>query len=212
MVNKLITKGVIMKTLSNIIILSALLANFAFANDLLAKLSNGAVSDNSVGVKILSLDEMKEVRGGYQVVFLHNGSSYNRADEIYAVAKYTEGELQYMVNYIQGNSNAPQGLCGIDQSSCSNPSKNRFTAFLQVTQNSPLSILPVYTVKRQVKVSNLGKPYVLFTYGVGAYDTQTWQMYKLNSSSMLNNNMIIKEMANKYKGQMENALGGWYVR
>ncbi|SMC24766.1 hypothetical protein SAMN02745125_01925 [Campylobacter helveticus] len=54
-----------MKTLSNIIILSALLINFSFANDLLAKLSNGAVSDNSVGVKILSLDEMKEVKGGY---------------------------------------------------------------------------------------------------------------------------------------------------
>ncbi|EJN6462756.1 bacteriocin, partial [Campylobacter upsaliensis] len=52
----------------------------------------------------------------------------------------------------------------------------------------------------------------LFTYGVGAYDTQSWQMYKLNSSSMLNNNMIIKEMANKYKEQMESALGGWYVR
>ncbi len=54
-----------MKTLSNIIILSALLINFSFANDLLAKLSNGAVSDNSQGVKALSLDEMKEVKGGY---------------------------------------------------------------------------------------------------------------------------------------------------
>ncbi|MBS4276290.1 bacteriocin, partial [Campylobacter vulpis] len=52
-----------MKRLLNIIALSALLVNFAFANDLLAKLSNDAVSDNSVGVKILSLDEMKEVRG-----------------------------------------------------------------------------------------------------------------------------------------------------
>ncbi|EPB0947037.1 hypothetical protein ACRBA3_001726, partial [Campylobacter upsaliensis] len=56
-----------MKRLLNIIALSALLANFAFANDLLARLSNGAVSDNSIGVKILSLDEMKEVRGGYAV-------------------------------------------------------------------------------------------------------------------------------------------------
>ncbi|EAJ7389865.1 hypothetical protein A0Y70_05135 [Campylobacter upsaliensis] len=52
--------------LFSIVALSALLANFAFANDLLARLSNGAVSDNSVGVKILSLDEMKEVRGGYR--------------------------------------------------------------------------------------------------------------------------------------------------
>ncbi|EHV1024130.1 hypothetical protein KZ887_001909 [Campylobacter coli] len=39
--------------------------NFSFANDLLAKLSNGAVSDNSQGVKALSLDEMKQVKGGY---------------------------------------------------------------------------------------------------------------------------------------------------
>ncbi|EAH5496118.1 hypothetical protein P8K93_001956 [Campylobacter coli] len=54
-----------MKTLSNIIILSALLINFSFANDPLAKLSNGAVSDNSQGVKALSLDEMKQVKGGY---------------------------------------------------------------------------------------------------------------------------------------------------
>ncbi|ELT8454071.1 hypothetical protein QPB44_002098 [Campylobacter coli] len=46
-------------------ILSALLINFSFANDLLAKLSNGAVSDNSQGVKALSLDEMKQVKGGY---------------------------------------------------------------------------------------------------------------------------------------------------
>ena len=48
--------------LFSVIALGVLLANFAFANDLLTKLSNGAVSDNSVGVKILSLDEMKEVR------------------------------------------------------------------------------------------------------------------------------------------------------
>ncbi|EAK9949204.1 hypothetical protein ACHZFL_001086 [Campylobacter upsaliensis] len=52
--------------LFSVIALSALLVSFSFANDLLAKLSNGAVSDNSIGVKILSLDEMKEVRGGYR--------------------------------------------------------------------------------------------------------------------------------------------------
>ncbi len=194
-----------MKTLSNIIILSALLINFSFANDLLAKLSNGAVSDNSQGVKALNLDEMKQVKGGYSVVPIINGT------EMYAIAKYEQGELQYIANYLKGNTNAPQGLCGIDQTSCSNPSKNRLIAFLQVTQNS-FSLLPTYIVKRQVKVSALGKPYVLFTYGVGAYNPNTYQMYKFNSSSMLNNNMIIKEMANKYKEYMESQLGGWTAR
>ncbi|EIE1466007.1 hypothetical protein KHU38_001442 [Campylobacter upsaliensis] len=61
--------------LFSVIALSALLVSFSFANDLLAKLSNGAVSDNSVGVKILSLDEMKEVRGGYGLFQNSTGDS-----------------------------------------------------------------------------------------------------------------------------------------
>ncbi|RTJ50109.1 bacteriocin [Campylobacter jejuni] len=182
------------KKLASLLILGSLLASSAFAGDFLAKVSNGALSDNSQGVKALNLDEMKQVKGGYSVVPIINGT------EMYAIA-----------NYLKGNTNAPQGLCGIDQTSCSNPSKNRLIAFLQVTQNS-LSLLPTYIVKRQVKVSDLGQPYVLFTYGVGAYNPNTYQMYKFNSSSMLNNNMIIKEMANKYKEYMESQLGGWTAR
>ena len=45
-----------------------LLVNFAFAEDFLAKVSKGALSDTSPGVKKLSLEEMKEVKGGYQVL------------------------------------------------------------------------------------------------------------------------------------------------
>ncbi|EHB9807167.1 hypothetical protein JZB69_001663 [Campylobacter jejuni] len=47
-------------------LLGALLSSSAFAEDILAKVSNGAISDNSAGVKVLSLDEMKEVKGGYR--------------------------------------------------------------------------------------------------------------------------------------------------
>ncbi|TKX28574.1 bacteriocin [Campylobacter aviculae] len=198
------------KKLLSVATLGALLASSAFGDDFLAKVSNGALSDNSAGVKVLSLNEMKDVKGGYQVVFLSNGSKWNLATELYALAKYTEGEHQYIINYFL-NSNKPKGLCGIGQDSCSNPSSNRLTEFLQVTQGA-INLLPVYSVKRQVKVSGLGKPYVLFTYGVGAYDPNTSQLYKFNSSPILNNNMIIKEMANKYKDQMEYALGGWYIR
>ncbi|EAL52496.1 hypothetical protein [Campylobacter upsaliensis] len=52
------------KKLLGITALGALLASSAFAEDILAKVSNGAISDNSAGVKVLSLDEMKEVKGG----------------------------------------------------------------------------------------------------------------------------------------------------
>ncbi|MBK1964116.1 hypothetical protein [Campylobacter novaezeelandiae] len=53
------------KKLLSVVALGALLSNSAFAEDILAKVSNGAISDNSAGIKVLSLDEMKEVKGGY---------------------------------------------------------------------------------------------------------------------------------------------------
>ena len=46
----------------------AILASGAFATDgvdLLASVTNGKISDNSPGVKVLSLDEAKQVKGGY---------------------------------------------------------------------------------------------------------------------------------------------------
>ncbi|EEU8375194.1 hypothetical protein JRQ27_001790 [Campylobacter jejuni] len=55
-----------LKKLLSVAALGALLSSSAFAEDILAKVSNGAISDNSAGVKVLSLDEMKEVKGGYR--------------------------------------------------------------------------------------------------------------------------------------------------
>ncbi len=46
--------------------MGSLFTSSAFAGDFLAKVSNGALSDNSQGVKALNLDEMKQVKGGYQ--------------------------------------------------------------------------------------------------------------------------------------------------
>ena len=46
-------------------VILAILASGAFAADLLASLTNGKISDNSPGVNVLSLDEAKQVKGGY---------------------------------------------------------------------------------------------------------------------------------------------------
>ena len=48
-------------------VISAILASSAFAVDLLASVTNGKISDNSPGVKVLSLEEAKQVKGGYNV-------------------------------------------------------------------------------------------------------------------------------------------------
>lgn len=47
-------------------LLSGLLGS-ALADDLLARASGGALSENSLGVKKLSQAEMAEVKGGYQI-------------------------------------------------------------------------------------------------------------------------------------------------
>ena len=46
-------------------VISAILSVNADAADLLASVTNGKISDNSPGVKVLSLDEAKQVKGGY---------------------------------------------------------------------------------------------------------------------------------------------------
>ena len=46
-------------------VISAILTSGAFAVDLLASLTNGKLSDNSPGVKVLSLEEAKQVKGGH---------------------------------------------------------------------------------------------------------------------------------------------------
>lgn len=53
-----------MKKIFALLALTSLLTSSAFAGDFLAKLTKGALSDTSPGVKELSLEEMKEVRGG----------------------------------------------------------------------------------------------------------------------------------------------------
>ncbi|EAJ2130712.1 hypothetical protein K8T27_000564 [Campylobacter upsaliensis] len=86
------------KKLLGVTALGTLLASSAFAEDILAKVSNGAISDNSAGVKVLSLDEMKEVKGGY----------YFKRDSAF---DYNAGSLSsygYVVmdNSVNQNSNA----------------------------------------------------------------------------------------------------------
>ena len=53
--------------MKNFLFLSFLVASLAsslFSADLLASLTNGKLSDNSPGVKVLSLEEAKQVKGG----------------------------------------------------------------------------------------------------------------------------------------------------
>ncbi|HDZ5297233.1 TPA: hypothetical protein R4L26_001844, partial [Campylobacter coli] len=51
-------KGFSIKKIFALLALTSLLTSSVFAEDFLAKVSNGVLSDNSQGVKALNLDEM----------------------------------------------------------------------------------------------------------------------------------------------------------
>ncbi|EOV7676685.1 hypothetical protein ACORGP_001205 [Campylobacter coli] len=191
-----------MKKIFALLALTSLLTSSVFAEDFLAKLTKGALSDTSPGVKELSLDEMKEVKGGYVVEFEFFKDRRNLTSEVYAIAEIT----------LEERKNLDKGLCGAGEDKCQNPSRDRLFAWLQASANSPADYRPVYKVKRQIKYSNLGQPYVLFTYGVAVYNVNNGQIYQYNSSPMLNNNRIIREIAHQYKSVIEDAMGGWNPR
>ncbi|EJD2274146.1 hypothetical protein M1Q50_001793 [Campylobacter coli] len=195
-------KGFSMKKIFALLALTSLLTSSVFAEDFLAKLTKGALSDTSPGIKELSLEEMKQVKGGYVVEFEFFKDRRNLTSEVYAIAEIT----------LEERKNLDKGLCGAGEDKCQNPSRDRLFAWLQVSANSPADYRPVYKVKRQIKYSNLGQPYVLFTYGVAVYDRKNGQIYQYNSSPMLNNNRIIREIAHQYKSVIEDAMGGWNPR
>ncbi|EAJ6158300.1 hypothetical protein NO296_05930 [Campylobacter jejuni] len=191
-----------MKKIFALLALTSLLTSSVFAEDFLAKLTKGALSDTSPGVKELSLEEMKQVKGGYVVEFEFFKDRRNLTSEVYAIAEIT----------LEERKNLDKGLCGAGEDKCKNPSRDRLFAWLQASANSPADYRPVYKVKRQIKYSNLGQPYVLFTYGVAVYNVNNGQIYQYNSSPMLNNNRIIREIAHQYKSVIEDAMGGWNPR
>ncbi|HEG8293845.1 TPA: hypothetical protein SF194_000026 [Campylobacter jejuni] len=156
-----------LKKLVNCLILGSLFTSSAFAGDFLAKVSNGALSDNSQGVK-----------GGYQVLTSKLGNS------------------EYIALAIPDNTTTYKQLVAIYTVTGDNTFSNTFLG---------------YTVKRNIAISSSGKPYVLFNYGVALLDRQTG-LHRVNSSEILNNNQVIKELTMKYKTQFESNLGGWTAR
>ncbi len=87
------------------------------ADDLLASVTNKALSDNSKGVKVLSLDEMKEVKGGYLNSFklLNNNEliAFAKPDWLTEIGLYQDKDEKYYYFNRQGIL-LVGGMCGID--------------------------------------------------------------------------------------------------
>ena len=85
--------------------------------------------------------------------------------------------------------------------------------FSEAATNSlvaPFRQLPGYSVTRNIGFNKSGA-YTYFTYRVINYDTNLRTYHNITSYQLLNNNAIIKELAQKYKSTFENILGGLKV-
>ncbi|EAH5760398.1 hypothetical protein HJ549_001820 [Campylobacter coli] len=90
------------KKLASSLILGSLLASSAFAGDFLAKISNGALSDNSQGVKALNLDEMKQIVGG---AFYHRISKLDK----YGYKVWLASDVMYITTDMNRNLKSNSG-------------------------------------------------------------------------------------------------------
>ncbi|EPM7061033.1 hypothetical protein ACTPL2_001792 [Campylobacter coli] len=210
-------KGFSMKKIFAFLALTSLLTNSVFAEDFLAKVSNGVLSDTSPGVKELSLDEMKEVKGGYAVTTIR--ISQNELAAL-AVPDF-ENELGWEIKNgqidLEQTMKNDRGLCQMGSTQCySNSatkkhlwqSQKRLQEFTNALDGSnPLYTALGFSVKRNVGFNRAGK-FVYFSYGVVAVNRFDGSIRNVTNSATLNNNVIINELKRNYKDRLESALGG----
>ncbi|MDY4860255.1 MAG: hypothetical protein SO144_05110 [Campylobacter sp.] len=186
-------------------VILAILASGAFAVDLLASLTNGKISDNSPGVKVLSLEEAKQVKGGYNLI-LDNISNNELIVYIkMSDPKDTENYLKDMFLLYPNIEDVLSGKAATLQKSAFAIEYSKAIAELSTSLTAPFQQGLGYTVKYEQKISN-GVKYDLFTYGVATYDSELNTFHKINSSNVLNNNLIIKQLRDAFKSDLEYRL------
>ena len=192
--------------------LVASLTSSLFGADLLSKLTNGKISDNSPGVKVLSLEEAKQVKSGYLERFV--ALSQNEIAVIIGPESYEELYPNLASVKTLNVNTLPQSNFGKSYRNAiaSITTVNDFSSLETATSSlsAPFRQLLGYSVTRNIGF-NKSAAYTYFTYKVITYDTNLRTYHNITSSQLLNNNAIIKELAQKYKSTFENILGGLKV-
>ena len=190
-------------------VISVIVSVNAFGVDLLASVTNGKISDNSPGVKVLSPEEAKQVKGGYLERFVALSQNEiaviigpESLEELYpnltSVTTLNANTLPQS-NFGKAYRSAIAGITTVNDFSTPEAATNSLAA--------PFRQLLGYSVTRNISVSK-GATYTYFTYKVITYDTNLRTYHNITSSQLLNNNAIIKELTQKYKTTFENILGG----
>ena len=178
-------------------VILAILASGAFAVDLLASVTNGKISDNSPSVKVLSLEEAKQVKGGYY--YGHHLISNNEIMiyfvpelfDVYPNMRYPQLSLDKQLELSRIGQEINKAIAGL----------------VTINKSSPFRQNVGYIVKLNTSY-NGEKTTPYFSYGVGTWDPYLKTYHKINSSFILNNNMIVKHLRDTFKTDLEMILRG----
>ena len=194
-------------------VISAILTSGAFGADFLASLTNGKISDNSPGVKVLSLDEAKQVKGGLLYSYV---GKLNQNEMLVLVRPFNKYELNPNYDEIKNRTATSLTLTRIGQEylsaiseiapiSYKNHKEIQNMIDYAMTQNIG------YVVTRNISI-NRGQQYTYFTYKVVSYDDRLRTFHNLTTSNLLSNNQIIKTLSANFKTQFESQLGGLQIK
>ncbi|ULO02252.1 hypothetical protein AVANS_1646 [Campylobacter sp. RM5004] len=184
------------KTLK-VLSLVAILGLSANANDLLADISKGAISDSSLGVKVLNPEQMSEVRGGY---ILSSVLQYNGMAFVLAIP-HPITELG-----VDTSNLSSHGLCPLGQLQCyANPTTREHIDRNQGRYVDYISALGGRTAKDHVllygiKNTNVGNGVMAPTTHVYAvkneylYMPEYWFDNEVTNSFQLEYNQVLREI------------------
>ena len=192
-------------------VISAILNVNAFGADLLAKLTNGKISDNSPDVRVLSLEEAKQVKGGLLYSYV---GKLNQNEMLVLVRPFNKYELNPNYDEIKNGTATSLTLTRIGQEylsaiaeiapiSYKNHKEIQNMIDYAMTQNIG------YVVTRNISI-NRGQQYTYFTYKVVSDRLRTF--HNLTTSNLLSNNQIIKTLSANFKTQFESQLGGLQIK
>ena len=184
-------------------VISAILTSGAFGADLLASVTNGKISDNSPGVKVLSLEEAKQVKGGLLYSYV---GKLNQNEMLVLVRPFNKYELNPNCDEIKNGTATSLTLTRIGQEylsaiaeiapiSYKNHKEIQNMIDYAMTQNIG------YVVTRNIGI-NRGQQYTYYTYKVVSYDDRLRTFHNLTTSNLLSNNQIIKTLSANF----ENAI------
>ncbi|RAZ46562.1 hypothetical protein [Campylobacter hyointestinalis] len=202
--------------MKNFLFLSFLIVSLAsslFSADLLASLTNGKISDNSPGVKVLSLEEAKQVKGGLLYSYV---GQLNQNEMLVLVRPFNKYELNPNYDEIKNETATSLTLTKIGQEylsaiaeiapiSYKNHKEIKNMIDYAMTQHIG------YVVTRNTSI-NRSQQYTYFTYKVVSYDEKLRTFHNLTTSNLLNNNQIIKTLSANFKSQFESQLGGLQIK